>query len=60
MPRTYSFTHGKQCKITRDIANQIRHEYNTSAATQTFLAKKFGITQQQVSLILKNKTWKTE
>jgi predicted XRE-type DNA-binding protein len=46
-----------RAKLTKQDVMQIRHLYHAKKATQTQLAKLFGITQTSISLIVRNKSW---
>lgn len=58
VPHNKNVQRGAKAKITLDIANQIREEYNTSDISQDKLAKKFGLAQSIISCIVRNKMWK--
>jgi ribosomal protein S25 len=53
------------CKLTKELADNIREEYGTQGnrwdrkelVTQKELASKYGVSQVTISLIIRGKTW---
>ena len=46
------------CKITMKMAEEIRCQYKLGLLNQTEIANNFGLTQQTISKITNNKSWK--
>lgn len=45
------------CTITKEIAIKIKDEYKSGNITQKELSKRYGITQQTISKIIRGKLW---
>ncbi len=50
---------GKNAKINIEKAKEIRSLYKNNKITQTYLSKKFGIGQEEISRIINFKRWAT-
>lgn len=44
-------------KITLEIAREIRNVYEMGGVSQTYLAKRYGLSQQHISEIIQGKKW---
>lgn len=44
-------------KFTREIVNNIRKEYIETKCSEVSLAKKYSVTRQHISLIVRNECW---
>ena len=47
----------KCVKLSLDVANQIKDEYFGTKTTQQKLAKKFGVSQNMISCVVRGKNW---
>jgi hypothetical protein len=56
--RTFSFKNHAKAKLSNEIAEKIRKEYQTGKFTQRDLAKKYDIVVSGINQIIKNKNWK--
>lgn len=52
-----SFRH-RSSKLTQEIADSIRKDHSEGVLNTVSLAKKYGVHKSNISLIIRNKTWK--
>lgn len=55
--RIFSFKNHAKAKLSYDIAEEIRKDYQTGNFTQRKLAAKYGIVVSGINQIIKNKNW---
>ena len=52
-------TAAKKRKLTKEIADQIRLEYNTTKTSHIKLSKKYNISKQSIGMIVRNQSYLT-